>query len=172
MSLAALDSDLILGGTTTAPGSGGRRIAEQAELYLFDLTSRQIIWHEPLLAGVNEITDLHVRPDGLVYGLADRRRFFVFDPAARRIICEIDTRDDFGITGYQQGARWILADDTGRTFILFHQAIAEVDPDTFVLRKLAEPPEPISSGGDILDGRIYYASSAFIYSYELSASTE
>jgi len=105
MSLVALPNGKLLGGTTTSPGTGGEKKAQQAELYIMDMATKKIEWHAPVFPGVQDYTDMCVAPNGLVYGVADRRRFFVFDPAKRQVIHDEDLEPKFGITTSQQGPR-------------------------------------------------------------------
>ncbi len=42
MSLVALPNGELLGGTTTAPGTGGERKATQAELYIMDMKTKKV----------------------------------------------------------------------------------------------------------------------------------
>ena len=55
----------------------------------------------------------------------------------------------------------------GAIYLLFVKGIARIDPGTFGITMLAESPVPIGPGGDILDGRIYFASGSHVYSYEV-----
>jgi hypothetical protein len=51
------------------------------------------------------------------------------------------------------------------TYMLFVKGVAVIDPATFDIEMLANSPVPIGAGGDILDGRIYFASGSHLYSY-------
>ena len=51
MSLAALPGGRLLGGTTTAAGTGGAKKAGQAELYIMDMATKRVEWHEAVLPG-------------------------------------------------------------------------------------------------------------------------
>jgi len=165
MSLVALPDGNLLGGTTTAPGTGGERKAKQAELYLLDMKSKRVIWHEPVLTGVQEYTDLcYDERNGFVYGFADRRKFFVFDPKTSRIVHQQETEP---CAGYQQGPRVFVVAKDKRVFVLFVHSIAEVDPKTFALTVIAKSPVPITAGGDYLDGRIYFASGSHLWSFRI-----
>ncbi|GMV97618.1 MAG: hypothetical protein AMXMBFR83_19750 [Phycisphaerae bacterium] len=171
ISLAALPEGKLLGGSTTAPGTGGERLAGQAELYLMDMNTKKIEWHEPVFPGVQEYSDLCPGPRGLVYGFADRARFFVFEPAGRKVVHEQDTRSRFGLTNSQQGPRIFVTDPAGTVYILFTKGIGRVDPTTFEITLLAESPVPIGPGGDYLDGRIYFASGSHVYSFQVPRSS-
>jgi hypothetical protein len=165
MSLVALPDGKLLGGTTTSPGTGGERKATEAELYLLDMAGKRLDWHEVVFPGAGQYTDLCPGPNGLVYGIADRRRFFVFDPAKRKVVHEQDTQAEFGHTNSQQGPRVFVLGPDETIYMLFVKGIARVDPATFAITMLAQSPVPIGPGGDILDGRVYFASGSHVYSY-------
>ncbi|MCC6442690.1 MAG: hypothetical protein IT210_04420 [Armatimonadetes bacterium] len=167
MSLVALPGGKLLGGTTTSPGTGGEKKASLAELYILDMASKKIEWHEAVLPEVGEYADLCPGPRGLVYGFAGTTRFFVFDPAKRKVVHQEDTMPVFGPTAYQQGPRIFVQGQRGVTFVLFQKGIARIDPRTFRLRLLVQSPVPVSFGGDYLDGRIYFGSGSHVYSWKV-----
>jgi len=167
MSLAPLADGNLLVGTTVGAGTGGEEKAEEAELYIFDMETKKIVWHEVVFPNIHGYTDLCVLPDGKVLGVADQRRFFVFDPATRSIDHEKDLDPEFGPTTSQQGPRVFVTHPDGRVFILFRRGIAQIDLDGYAIRMLAESPGGVGPGGDYLDGRIYFGSGSHLYSYEL-----
>ena len=168
ISLVALPKGKLLGGSTTAPGTGGEKKAKEAVLYVMDLTTHKIEWSKVVLPGVQEYTDMCLGPKGLVYGVADRNRFFVFDPMKREIINDQPTEPTFGRTAYQQGPRVFVRGPKGQVYVLFEKSIAIVEAGKFNIRMLAVSPVPINYGGDYLNGRIYFASGSHVYSYGVS----
>ena len=88
-----------------APARAARRKAEQAELYILDMATKKLKWHEVVFPGVQEYTALCAGPNGLVYGIADHARWFVFDPATRKVVHEENIGAKFGPTVSQQGPR-------------------------------------------------------------------
>ena len=167
MSLVALPEGKLLGGTTTSPGTGGEQKATEAELYIMDMETKQLDWHEAVFPGVQSYIGLCPGPRGLIYGIADRQTFFVFDARQRKVVHEDHTEERFGLTTSQQGPRVFVIGPEEETYLLFVKGIARVDPSTFAITLLAESPVPIGPGGDILDGRIYFASGSHVYSYEV-----
>jgi len=165
LSLVALPNGKLLGGSTTSPGTGGETKAKEAQLYIMDMATKELEWHEVVFPGVHGYTDMCLGPNGLVFGFADRKRFFVFDPAQRKVIHEEDTEAKFGVTNSQQGPRVFVLGPDDTIYILFVKGIARLDPATFEITMLAESPVPIGPGGDILDGRIYFGSGSHLYSY-------
>ena len=167
MSLAPLPDGKLLGGTTTDPGTGGEKKASQAELYIMDLATKRLEWHEPVFPNIQAYTDFCPGPDGLIYGFAERQRFFVFDAAQRRVVHQADTEAEFGPTIIHQGPRIFVVGPGNDIYILFVKGIAQLNPATYGITMLAEAPISIGPGGDILDGRIYFGSGSHLYSYQL-----
>ena len=167
MCLAALPDGKLLGGTTTAGGTGGEQKVTEAELYIMDMSTKRIEWHDAAFPGAQVYTDLCNGAADVVYGFVDQRRFFVFDPARRRVIHEQDTEAIFGVTNEQQGPRVFVTGSAGEIYVLFEKGIASVDPATHAIAMIAESPVPIGPGGDFQDGRIYFGSGSHLYSYEL-----
>jgi len=167
MSLVALPDGKLLGGTTTAPGTGGEKKATEAELYLLDLATKKLKWRQVVLLGVQSYTDMCLGPNGLVYGVADRECFFVFDPVKREVVHKEKTTTRFGLTNSQQGPRVFVLSPDNIIYLLFVKGIARVNPATFEITMLAESPVPIGPGGDIHDGRIYFGSGSHLYSYKV-----
>ena len=166
MSLVALPDGKIIGGTTTNPGSGGERKAKDAELYIMDLNTKKVEWHQAIFPDTTSYTDLCIAPDGMVLGVADQKRFFVFDPKQKKIVHQENPEEKFGPTILHQGPRvFVVAPDAG-IYMLFRKGIARVD-GKFNITMLAESPVPITAGGDIYDGRIYFTGESRLYSYKL-----
>jgi hypothetical protein len=132
-----------------------------------DLASKKLDWHAVVIPGVTGYTDLCPGPGDLAFGFADARRFFVFDTAKRALVHQDETADRFGPTANQQGPRVFVTGPDGTIYILFTKGIAKLDQQTFEITLLAESPVPVHYGGDILDGRIYFADGSHVYSYQL-----
>ncbi len=169
-SLAALPGGKLIGGTTTSPGTGGEKKAREAELYLLDLESKQVEWHEALFPGAQEYTDLSVLSGELVGGIVDTSRFFVFDAAQRKVIHEEDTASRFGPSCHHQGPRVFVTGPGNTFYLLFRKGVAHLDPLTYAITMPVESPVSIGTGGDFLDGRIYFGSDSHLYSYKIEGA--
>ncbi len=168
MSLVELPGGRLLLGGTTDPGTGGERKADVAELSILDIATKRIEWHSPVLPNVSGYVALSAGPrPGLVCGVADGNRFFVFDPKRREILHEEDTKPRFGIASYQQGARKFVTAPDGAVYVLLSQAIARADARTLKLVLAVTPPVPVQFGGDLLDGRVYFGCRSHLYSIPL-----
>lgn len=169
LSMVELPGGKLLGGTTIEPGTGGEKKATQAELYIMDTKSKRVDWHSVVLPGVEEYQNLCVGASGTVYGIAGKTLFFVFNPKDRTIVRKQELPKAWGEVASQQGPRAFVSTPDGAIYLLCNKAIARVEPGSYDLKLVATPPEsaPIEIGGDYLDGRIYYASSSHLCSYQL-----
>ncbi|MGV3502774.1 MAG: hypothetical protein ACO1O1_03655 [Adhaeribacter sp.] len=172
MSMVALPKGQLLGGTTTAPGTGGEKKAQQAELYLLDLATKKVSWRQVVFPGVQEYSDLCLGPKNLVFGMADKKRFFVFDTKKRRVVHEENVAGTFGAATAEQSPRIFVTGPEKEIYVLFVKGIARLDPRTFQLSWVAQSPVPIHAGGDYLDGRIYFVSGSHVCSYTLPLAGE
>lgn len=165
MSLAALPNGRILGGTTTDAGTGGEKKAKEAELYILDQATKKIEWHAAVFPGAQGYTDLWMAPNGLVYGVADCKRYFVFEPGTRKVLQETDLTQSFGGTVSQQGPRVFVQSPKSNLYMLFEKGIAQVDLKTHAIQWLADSPVHMALGGDFFNGRIYFGNTSHLYSY-------
>ncbi len=168
LSMTSLPEGKFIGGTTTEPGTGGEKKAKEAELYIMDLASKKIEWHQVLFPGAQTYCDLCVGPDGLVYGITDYKNFFVFDPIKHVIIYQKDVAAEFGrTTPSPQSPRIFIFGPKKEIYLLFIKGIVKLEPGSYKMTMIAESPVPINTGGDYLDGRIYFVSGSHLCSYKL-----
>jgi hypothetical protein len=165
--LVALPDGKLLGGTTTSAGTGGEQKAKEAELYVMDMASKTVEWHTAALPGAQWYTDLYMAPSGFVYGVADRKTFFVLDPAKRAIVHQADLEPTLGLTSFEQAPRVFVPGPTGETYMAFANGIVRVAPNSYKATLVAKSPVTISAGCAYLDGRIYFAGGSHLYSYKL-----
>jgi hypothetical protein len=166
MSLVALPDRKLLIGTTIAAGTGGQVKAKVAELAIMDMGSKQVEWHEALLPGAGNYSDMILGPNGLAFGFVDGKRFFVFDPKTRKLVMEKDIEAELGRTAGSQQARIFVPGPDGTIYLLLNKGIAKLNPETFAITMLVASPVPIGPGGDWLDGRIYFGSGSHVYSWK------
>ena len=170
LSLVALPEGKLLGGATTSAGTGGEQLVGEAELYIMDMETKEVLWHEAVFPGVQGYTDLCLASKGLVYGVADQKRFFIFDPEARLVVFDRDLEAEFGLTTSQQGPRVFVTDPDGVVYLLFKKGVARIDAETHAITMLAESPVEIGPGGDFHNGRIYFGSGSHLYSYQVGGN--
>jgi len=165
-SLIALPDGNLLGGTTVAPGTGGRTLAKVAELYVLDFALRKIVWREAILPGVREIRDLLLGPDGLVYGIADGPTFFASDPKTRKVVHKKKLTTCGAVAGGQAPRVMALGPDK-MIYALFQKAVVRITPGTFARKKLATPPVDVQTGVALHKGRIYFTHASHLWSYKV-----
>ncbi|WP_018626285.1 hypothetical protein [Niabella aurantiaca] len=167
MSLTNIAKGKVLGGTTVAPGTGGERKANLALLYIIDPVSKKVEWKEPVIPGVQSYTDLTTRKDGKVYGIADRKIFFLFDPVTKKIVYQKDLFKEYGYAVGEQSPRVFINGKQDDLYILFEHAIAKVDHKSAGIRLLAKTPQAIRAGGCFLNDRLYFVCGSHLFSYGL-----
>jgi streptogramin lyase len=167
MGLAWLPNGNLLVGSTIAPGTGGETKAKVAELYELDMKTHRVLWHEALVPDARNYMDLCPGPGGVIYGIVDRTTFFVFDPATRKVINQQTLAPELGGTVSHQGTRALIPGPGGAIYLLVGKGIARIDPDGYKISLLAASPVPVSLGGDVLDGRIYFGNASHVYSWKL-----
>ena len=167
LSMLARPGGKILAGTTTSPGTGGEKKAAEAVLYFMDLNSKRIEWQAAVLPGVQDYSDLIAGPKGLVYGIADRKIFFVFDPDKKQVVAKQDVEAECGRAAHHQGPRVFVAGPKGVIYALFSKGIAKIDPKTSMLKLVAASPVPVDTGGDFFKGRIYFSSGSHLLSWQI-----
>jgi len=166
ISLLALPDGNLVGGTTIRPGTGGATLAKEAELYIMDFAGREVIWHEPIIPGAASINDVVLGPDGLVYGLAAGPTFFVFDPAARRLLHQ-EKITGYGNLAGGQAPRIMLVGPDGKIYAYFAQAIVRIHPGSFKHEPLAKPPVTINVGIVLRQGRLYFTHGSRLWSWRV-----
>ncbi len=164
-SLLPLSEKTLLCGGTVTPGTGGRTIAKEAELGIFDLEKEAFIWRGKPVAGVKSYYSMLPLADGKVLIAADLDKLLVFDPAKRTLEKNIAIEPlEMGRMIWQQGPR-MLQSDGKRILVLMERGVAEFLPESGTLRKLTDVPKRITSGGTVSGGRIYFACGPELWSY-------
>lgn len=168
MSMVELQNGKIFGGTTTMPGTGGEKKAKEALLYLLNLSTKKIEWSEAVLPGVQDYSDLMPGENGMIYGIADLKTFFVFDPVKKKLLHKEDFEQRLGKTCWAQSPR-IFVSGKKKTdiYLLFKKGIVQLNPKTYDLSLLVDSPVEVEVGGDYLDGKIYFVSGSHLCSYTI-----
>ena len=160
--LKALPNGDLVGGTSVLTPGGGHPKEKEGVLYIMDWKTKKVTFRIVPVPGAEEVFNLEVGPDGLVYGIASGSKFFVFDPAGRKIVHNED------LSRYGSLVRPSLAAGPGGTlYALLSSSILRIKGENFAVEKIAEPPVPISAGLALQDGWLYFASNAHLWRYRL-----
>ena len=134
------------------------------------------------MPGAQVITDLLLADDGMVWGIADSRWLFRFDPETRRVDAgPQDFGRSLGFSVYAQGTRAFVpmpaasvpvAARAGAAaeqviHVLLLDGIARLNTVTGRLSRVATALVPITAGGAAAGGRIWFASGSHLYSWQV-----
>jgi hypothetical protein len=163
IALQALPDGNLVGGTTIEAPGGGHPLAEEAVLYLFDWPTRKVAFQTAPVPGAGAIVSLEIGSDGYIYGVA-AGKLFVFDLQKRQVIHTTDMESFGGIT--RPGM--VRAPD-GNIYATMNKGVVRIAPKTFTCELIAEAPTPMTAGPALLQGRLYYAGNAHVWSVPLEA---
>ncbi len=161
-SLAYLEPlDLLVGGSSIRGGGGTRAFEKEAKLILWDLKEEKKVFEIVPVPEAKTILSLAAIPSGLVYGITDNEKIFVFDPDQKKV----KTVFDLGLkkpvdVSLQMGPEGLLYGLTQEMIFFIQPGKEEVFP-------LAKPPVPITSGMAISGRKIYFGSEADLYEFEI-----
>ena len=164
IALRALPDGNLVGGTTTEAPGGGHPLAKEAVLYLFDWPTRKVVFQAAPVPGAGSISSLEIGSDGHVYGIANGCKLFVFDVKKREVIHEADLAEFGGIT--RPG---MVRAPEGAILATMSKGVVRLTPGTFAHELIATAPQAMSAGPALLNGRLYYASNAHLWSVSLEA---
>jgi hypothetical protein len=164
IALALLNDKTVVGGTTVETMGGGHPVATEAELYFLDIATQKVTYHTVPIPGARAILDVHVAPDGKVYGLANNAQFFVFDPKTKTVVHRADW-NQWGSAFNPGNSMWNAPN--GRVGVLLAKVILEIQPD-YSVRKLADTPATVNAGGVVLNNRLYFGTSSSLQSVSLA----
>ncbi len=167
-SLAALPDGQVLAGTSIHPSTAGTAgPARTAMIYRYNMETGTVSGQWPLSPETPAVRELVVAPDGLVYGLAEPDRLFVFDPVSEEII-RSETLAGYGGIAGGQAPRCMTIGPDGAIYALFQEAVVRIEPATLAHRAIARPGEAISAGIAMLGDRIYFACGTRLFSCGLN----
>ena len=162
-SLAYIEKlDLIAGGSSIRGGTGTRAIEKEPKLILWDPKEEKKIFEMVPVLEARTVLSLAATEEGILYGITDNEKVFVFDVDKRvvRKVFDLGFKDPREIS--------LQAGPDGRLYGLAIEAIFSIDPGTDQISLLAKPPVPITEGMAILGRKIYFSSQADLWEYEIS----
>ncbi len=160
--LAALPNGDIVAGTNISGGHGTRPLAKEGMLYILDWKTKAVVYRTVPVPGAEGVDGLVVARDGLVYAITTPPAFFVFDPAARKIVHRSD------LSGYGPIAyNGLKSGPDGKLYAVMSKALLRITPGTFLVERLAETPQPARAGTAVVDGRLYFVIGTHLWSFAL-----
>jgi hypothetical protein len=153
--------DLIAAGSSVWGGTGTRAVEKEAKLMLWDPKEEKKIFEITPVPGAKTVLSLATAVDGMVYGITNDAKVFVFDPGKREItkILGLGFKEPRDISLQ-------LGPDL-RLYGLAKEAIFSIDPRNDQVSLVAVPPAPIDSGMAMLGTKIYYGSGANLWEFEI-----
>ncbi|MBN2311161.1 MAG: PQQ-like beta-propeller repeat protein [Candidatus Hydrogenedentes bacterium] len=165
ITLKALPNGDVVGGTSIEAPGGGHEIATAGRLFVMDWQERKVVFDIEPVPGAREINCIEVDASGKVYGLSNTGQFFVFEPATRQIVHTAD------VSAYGSPLRpnqSLIRTPGGQVLMLLSRTLLEIAPDSFSVSVMAQLPEGATAGTAVVNGRIYYAAGAHVWSCALN----
>jgi hypothetical protein len=153
--------DLIAAGSSVRGGGGTRAIEKEAKLILWDPKEEKKIFEIIPVSEAKTILSLAASIDGKLYGITDNEKVFVFDAEKKEIqkVFDLEFKEPIEIS-LQPGPE-------GKLYGLSKEAIFFIDPKTNQLSLLVKSSVSITSGMAISGQKIYYASDAHLFEFEI-----
>ena len=158
--------DLMAAGSSVRGGTGTHAVEKEAKVILWDPKEEKKIFEAVPVPEAKTILSLAVTAEGLLYGITDNEKVFVFEPEKRiiRKIFDLELKEPREIS-LQVGL-------DGRLYGLSKEAIFTIDPKNDLVSLLAKPSIPIHSGMALLGRKIYFGSGANLYEFEIPAEPD
>jgi hypothetical protein len=161
-SLAYIEKyDLIAAGSSIRGGTGTRAIEKEAKLMLWDPKEEKKIFEIVPVSKAKTILSLAATAEGLLYGITDNEKVFVFEPERR----EVKKIFDLGFKEPRDISLQLGPDL--RLYGLAKEAIFFIDPRNDQVSLVMEPSVPIHSGMAMLGRKIYFGSGANLWEFQI-----
>ncbi len=153
--------DLLAAGGSVRGGTGTHAIEKEAKFMLWDPKDERKVFEIIPVPEARTILSLASTSNGILYGITDTEKVFVFDAGKRemRKVFDLGLKDPLEIS-LQPGPE-------GKLYGLANGAIFAIDPKSDQVSLLAKPPTEIDSGMALLGRKIYYGSSANLWEFEI-----
>jgi len=161
-SLAYIEKfDLIAGGSSIRGGTGTHAVEKEAKLMLWDPKEEKKIFEIVPVPEAKTILSLAVTVEGLLYGITDNEKVFVFEPEKK----EVRKIFDLGFKGPREISLQLGPDL--RLYGLAKEAIFFIDPRNDQVSLVKEPSVPIHSGMAMLGRKIFFGSGANLWEFQI-----
>ena len=161
-SLAYIDKlDLIAAGGSVRGGTGTRAVEKEARFILWDPKDEKKIFEIVPVSGARTILSLAIAADGMLYGITDNEKVFVFDAEKKEIkkILALGFKEPVEVS--------LQLGPDSRLYGLAKEAVYFIDPKNDRIFFVAKPTVPIHSGMAILGRKIYFGSGATLWEFEI-----
>jgi outer membrane protein assembly factor BamB len=157
--------NLIVAGSSIKGGGGTRAIEKEARIILWDPKEEKKIFEIIPIAGAKTVLSISVINEGLVYGITDQEKVFVFDPEKKEIkkVFDLGLKEPLEIS--------LIYGQDGLIYGLTKSEIFLIDPKKDQIKTIAQSPVPITAGIAISGGKIYFGSYAHLYEFEIPISS-
>jgi len=151
---------LIAAGSSIYGGGGTRATEKEARLILWDPKEEAKVFEVTPVPEAKTVLSL-ASSHGIVYGITNNEKIFVFDPEKREVkkVLDLPFKAPREIS-LQSGL-------DGKLYGLSREAIFSIDPKTDEISLLAKPPVPITSGMAITGRKIYFGSGPDLWEFEI-----
>jgi hypothetical protein len=155
--------DLMAAGSSVRGGTGTHAVEKEAKLMLWNPQEEKKIFEGVPVPEAKTILSLAVTVEGLLYGITNNGKVFVFDPEKKEIrkIFDLGFKEPREISLH-------LGPDL-RLYGLAKEAIFFIDPRNDQVSLVTKPSVPIHSGMAMLGRKIYFGSGANLWEFEIPA---
>jgi hypothetical protein len=161
-SLAYIEKfDVIVAGGSILGGTGTHAVEKEAKLMLWDPKEEKKLFEIVPVSEAKTILSLAVTAEGLLYGITNNEKVFVFDTERR----EVKKILDLGFKEPREISLQLGPDL--RLYGLAKEAIFFIDPRSDQVSLITKPPVPIDSGMAMLGRKIYFGSGANLWEFQI-----
>jgi hypothetical protein len=153
--------DVIAGGGSVLGGTGTHAVEKEAKLMLWDPKEEKNIFEIVPVPEAKIILSLAVTVEGLLYGITNNGKVFVFDPEKK----EVRKIFDLGFKEPREISLQLGPDL--RLYGFAKEAIFFIDPRNDQVSPVTKPPVSIHSGMAMLGWKIYFGSGANLWEFEI-----
>lgn len=152
---------LIAAGSSVRGGTGTRAVEKEAKFILWDPKEEKKIFEIVPVPGARTVLSLATAVDGILYGITNNEKVFIFDSEKREI------KKIFDLGFKEPGETSLHLGPDLRLYGLAKEAIFFIDPRNDQVSLVVKPPVPIHSGMAMLGRKIYFGSDANLWEFEI-----